>query len=92
MNRTGYTVVQFCVQFRKLVLRIDGGFRNVPDGRSFDNVPDDEFLDSLIFWYTSRAVGATNWFHVSTTVLCTTSVSPFAGLRKSKMVSITFQQ
>lgn len=82
VNCTGNTVVQLRIKFWQLVLWVDRSLGNVTDSSCLDDVPDDELLDRLVFWHTTGAVGATHWFHVATTVLCTSSIPSFTRLKK----------
>lgn len=65
--------------------RVDGRLSNVSNGSGLHNVADDEFFDRLVFGNATSAIGATDRFHVSTTVFRTTSVASFASLRKKTL-------
>uniref|UniRef100_A0A1J3HAK2 Uncharacterized protein n=1 Tax=Noccaea caerulescens TaxID=107243 RepID=A0A1J3HAK2_NOCCA len=69
MDRTRDTVLHLSVQLWESVSIVDTSFLNVSDSSLFNNVPDDESLDSLIFGAAFPAVGAPDGVHVTTVVL-----------------------
>ena len=72
-------VVELGVQLGELVARVDRSLRDVPDGRSLDDVPDDELPDGLVLGAGSGAVGAPDVVDVAAAVLGTTSVASLDG-------------
>lgn len=73
--------MEFCVQFRQLVRLIVARLRYVSDSGGLDNVTDNKFLDRLVLWDASSAIGATDRLDMTTAMLGASSVSTFAGLK-----------
>lgn len=61
---------------------VNAGHSDISNGCGFDDVSDDEFLDRLILWDATSAVGATNCLHVSTVMLAASSITTFLGLKR----------
>lgn len=81
VDSTRYTVVKLGIQLRQLIRLIIACLRDVSDSSGFDDVANDELLDSFVLWDTSSTVGATNWIHMAAAMLGTSTIPAFASLR-----------
>ena len=64
--------MQLVVGLWQDVLRVDGGFRQISDSGSFNNVSDSHSLDSLVLWDRLGTVNTSDWLDVTSTLLVST--------------------
>jgi len=76
MDRAADAVLELEVHLGHGVFGEDGGIRDITDGSRLDHVPYRKSLDCLVFRCAARAVGATDWLDMATTLLVATVGSP----------------
>ena len=81
VNSTRDTVVKLNIQLGNSIFLIDGSFLKITNSSSFYHVTDSETLDGLVLGNATVAVDTTNKFGVATSVLVTSVISSFTGLR-----------
>lgn len=72
--------------------RVDRGFADIPNGCTFDHVPNGKALDGLVLWNASRAVRAADKGDVTAALLVSAAVSSLlsldmGGRKGSKLVT-----
>lgn len=72
-------VMQFDIDLGKDILLVDGLFTNISQGCCFYYISNDKLLDGFVFGHTTGTVGTSEEFYVSTSVLVTSSITPFLG-------------
>lgn len=75
VDRTRDTVVKLCVQLGQRISFINRCLHDVTNGSSFDNVSNDKLLDCLVLGDASSAVGTSDMFYMSPTMLSSSIVS-----------------
>lgn len=63
------------------------GLANITDGGALHHVPHGESFDGLIFGHTTRAVRATDWVDMTTSLLVTTIISSLFRLWDKRSVT-----
>jgi hypothetical protein len=77
VNGAGDAVVQLGIKLRELVRRIDRRFRDVSDGSSLHDVPDDELANGLVLGASPGTICASDIVDVATAVLGSACVASF---------------
>lgn len=62
---------------------IHTGVSNISDCSSFNNIPNDKLLNCLVFRDTASTVGATDKFHMSTSMFGPPTITPFLSLKNN---------
>lgn len=79
-NVNSFKICFSCITVKILTIP-DRSFSDVTDSSGFYDIPDYEFLDSLVLWDTTSAIGTTHSLDMATVVLVTSSVTAFLGLK-----------
>lgn len=66
----------------KILTIPDRSLSDVTDSSCFNDVPNNELLDCLVFWDTTSTICATYWLHMTTVVFITSSITAFLRLKK----------
>jgi len=74
---TADAILQFDMEFREGILRIDGGLADVTDCGRLYHVTNGEAFNGLVLWGTASTVGAADWLGVSPTMLVAAIVPSF---------------
>ena len=79
VNSARHTVVQLRVELRKHIKRIDRGLGDIPDGSSFNDVPNHKLADSFVLRTGFAAVGTTDVLDMATAMLGASIILPLFG-------------
>ena len=79
VNSARHTVVQLRVELRKDIKRVDWGLGDIPDGSSFNDVPNHKLADSFVLGTGFAAVGTTDVLDMATAVLGASIILPLLG-------------